>query len=140
MRFEFLNIEDIDHFINCALKIEKLQKNNTSHPRIKWFVITDQSDKIQNLIRNYEHKILFVDDKIGHIAYDPNAYEKTILDIELLSYCDEIILTGGSTFGFIGSIKRQKRPYFVEGKRTKNECKLLDFSKPARKPNGFSTY
>lgn len=139
MRFEYLDKADIEHFINCALKIEnnifKLNKRT-----VKWFIITDQYAKIEYLIKTYKNKILTGDGKIGHVAYESDSYERALFDIELLSYCNEIILTGGSTFGFIGSIKNQKRPYYVEGKRSMNMCKLLDFNAPARTPTGYAMF
>ena len=53
---------------------------------------------------------------ITHIIDNPNGYEKAIVDMELLSRCDEIIITGGSTFGFVAAMKSRKLPYFVNGK------------------------
>ena len=46
---------------------------------------------------------------------DPAGYEKAIIDVELLSRCDELIITGGSTFGFIAGMKSLKMPYYVNG-------------------------
>ena len=44
-----------------------------------------------------------------HISDDPNGYYRTFLDVELLSKVnDELIITGGSTFGFVAAIKTQK--------------------------------
>jgi hypothetical protein len=140
MRFEYLNQEDIQTFVNCALKIENDNKTRIGNRKVKWFISTDQNAQIQNLLNRYSDRILTGEGKIGHVAFESDAYERAILDIELLSHCNETILTGGSTFGFIGSLKSQKIPYFVEGKRSSNECKLLDFHAPARRPAGFSVF
>lgn len=140
MRFHYLNQEDIQTFINCALKIEKENKINIASRKVKWFISTDQNYQIQILLKNYSDKILVGEGKIGHVAFESDAYERAILDIELLSHCNETILTGGSTFGFIGSLKSQKMPYFVEGRRYSNVCKLLDFHAPPRTPTGYSIY
>lgn len=138
IRFDFLNQKDINRFINCALKIER--KNKNLNRLIKWFILSDNNNTIQSLINSHGGKILVNEGKIGHIAFEANTYERAILDIELLSYCNEIILTGGSTFGFISALKSQKRPYFVEGRRSKNTCKFLDFYAPARSPYGYSSF
>ena len=140
MRFEYLNQEDIQTFIKCALKIEKDNRANIGNRKVKWFISTDRKDRIQNLIRQYGNKMLVGNGKIGHVAFAGGTYERTLLDIELLRYSNVTVLTGGSTFGFIGSLKSQKIPYFVEGRRSSNECKLLDFHAPARRPAGFSVF
>ena len=139
-RFHYLNKEDIQTFIKCALDIENNNKINVSNRKVKWFISTDQDTYIEDLFKRYSDKILRGEGKIGHIAIESDAYERAILDIELLSYCNETILTGGSTFGFIGSLKNQKIPYFVEGRRSFNGCKLLDFNAPARTPIGYSIF
>lgn len=138
IRYEFLNQTDIKRFINCAKKIER--KKKTVNQAIKWFIVSENNTQLQMLKKKYGEKILINEGKIGHIAYESNTYERALLDIELLSNCDEIILTGGSTFGFIASLKSQKKPFFVEGRRSKNSCKFLDFNAPARSPDGFSSF
>ena len=140
LRFNYLNHEDIQTFIKCAFEIEKHNKIYNSNQNVKWFISTDESAKIRNLIKRYSNKILRAKGKIGHIALESEAYERAILDIELLSHCNETIITGGSTFGFIGSLKNQKIPYIVEGRRSSKECKLLNFYAPARTPIGYSLF
>ena len=61
-------------------------------------------------------------------------YEKTILDNELLSRCDEMIITGGSTFGFLAAIKSQRMPYHVN--IGMHKCQRAQLSRP---PAYFAT-
>lgn len=136
-----MNQEDVQIFINCALEIENDNKINIGNRKVKWFISTDENAQIERLLKRYSDKILTGEGKIGHVSFESDAYERTILDIELLSNCNETILTGGSTFGFIGSLKSQKLPYFVEGRKSSNRCKLLNLHAPARTPTtGYSIF
>lgn len=72
--------------------------------------------------------------EIDHIVSNPNGYGRAIFDVEMLSRCDEIIITGGSTFGFIATLKAQKMPFYVEGKRLMKECREFNLSAPPTTP------
>lgn len=69
LRFHYLNQEDIRTFINCALKIERENKINIANGKVKWFISTDQYDKIRNLLKRYSNKILIGEGKIGHVNF-----------------------------------------------------------------------
>jgi hypothetical protein len=126
LRVEFLNetAKDVEKFIDCALGIEKTVK---SKKPVKWFVASDKNrifDKISQLMPN---KTVFTTNGTARHGKGNGENEHTIkafLDIELLSLCDEIIQTSGSTFGFISVIKAQKLPYYVNGTdRCGDRCK-----------------
>lgn len=137
IRLEFLKIQDIYSFIECAKKIESQE---LSGKRVKWFVSSDQKwiiDKIKNETMNIRDKVITGVGKIGHIHYDSNAYERAVLDVELLARCDRLILTGGSTFGFVAAFKTRRRPYFIDLGR---QCDLFDFSAPSRRPTGEAVF
>ena len=76
---------------------------NSCYKGFKWFISTDTEKLYAKLAKtNYWKKIIYVNEslgRIGHVENDSSAYIRTILDIELLSKCNEIIMTGGSTFG-----------------------------------------
>ena len=74
-----------------------------------------------------------------HISDDPNGYYRTILDVELLSKVDELIVTGGSTFGFVAAMKAQKMPWVVDFKKELNKkCRVMTFKSPgSRKKNDY---
>lgn len=139
-RLFYLDNDDIEYFLNCALDIEYQNKEIIGERQVKWFISSDDDVFIENLKNNYTDKIVTGEGKIGHVVLDPNAYERSILDIELLSKCDEMIITGGSTFGMMSSIKSQKRPYYFEGKRLMNDCKILRFFSPPITPNGAAIF
>ena len=77
------------------------------------------------MVALYPLKTLVGNGTIKHVADDSHGYERTLVDIDLLSKCDEMIHTGGSTFGFIAAMKSFKLPYFIDGKRNQLKCNKL---------------
>ena len=147
IRVEFLKSEDIYSFIRCAQEIELQEANQVKGKKIKWFVSSDESwvvEKIKNEISNSSNKttekVFGFKGKIGHVLFDEKAYERAILDVELLGRCDRLVLTGGSTFGFVAAFKSGRRPYFVDGWRQMKKCALFDFSAPSRRPTGEAVF
>jgi hypothetical protein len=120
LRYFYLNrLFDTMKFIDCALQIENehgLKNNFNKNSKFRWFISSDTQSHIDELLIVYGDRLFTVNGTITHINDDPNGYEKAIIDVELLSRCDEIIMTGGSTFGFVAAMKNMKLPYFVNGK------------------------
>ncbi|CAF0773369.1 unnamed protein product [Brachionus calyciflorus] len=141
-RLEYLNEDDdIGRFVKCAEYIQRLNKVSN---RVKWFVTSD-SERIFKLLKKFTKGIEIVRGrgKIGHIIEDPHNYYRTIMDNELLSRSNEIIITGGSTYGFVASMKKGKLPYYIEGKREyeaneNEECKIMTFNRGPRNHYGDS--
>lgn len=140
MRFQFLDVKDANKFVNCAFEIEARNRHIIGSRVIKWFISSDSNLMVKNLSTAYPDKVFTTKEKLGHIRDDQWAYEKTLIDIELFSRCHELVITGGSTYGFMASIKSQKRPHYVEGKRSMPECKLFQFYAPPRRPEGQSLF
>jgi hypothetical protein len=93
---------DLNTFIDCALMIEENVKTSLKYNvKFKWFITSDSKSIIDKLISNHKmNKIIVVaNGTIGHVELDKNAYQRALIDNELLSKCNEIIITGGSTFG-----------------------------------------
>jgi len=102
---------------------------------VKWFVTSDDKLRLDRLVSQYPNKIIVSNGTIGHIFYNKDAYERSILDIELLAKCNLIILSGGSTFGFIAGMKQKRMPYYVDGWRSKDpKCEMVRLSKPSMRP------
>ncbi|CAF0917356.1 unnamed protein product, partial [Brachionus calyciflorus] len=134
-RFEFLKKSDISKFIECANFIEK--KNNVK--KVKWFVTSELDDIFEILDQEFGNKIISGKGRIGHIEYESRNYARTIMDAELMSRSNEIIITGGSTFGFLSAIKKKILPYFIEGKRWSiGPCKRATFNYGPLNPYGYS--
>ena len=77
------------------------------------FINIDSKDVITRLIGEYPDKIISTDGHIGHVENDHEAYETSIMDVELLSKCNEI--TGDSTYGWVAAMKMLKLPYYING-------------------------
>ena len=120
LRYYYLNkLFDTIKFIDCALQIERehnLKSSLNKKKRFKWFISSDTQSFIDEIFLVYGNRSFTANGTITHIIDNPDGYEKAIVDMELLSRCDEIITTGGSTFGFVAAMKRGKLPYFVNGK------------------------
>lgn len=133
--------EDISTFISCAREIETREKAKIGKKSIKWFVSSDEFwviDYIRN--RTKQELVSSRRTKIAHTVFDIEAYEAAILDVELLSRCDRLVITGGSTFGFMAAFKSQQMPYYVDGKRAWKSCALFEFSTPSRRPTGEAVF
>jgi hypothetical protein len=122
---QYVYKNEIKKFTDCALQIES--KTNTQKP-VKWFVVSDIGFVYHKLTIRMPNKTFFT----TNVDQLTNTYDKqttkTILDIELLSFCDEIVQTSGSTFGFVSAIKAQRLPYYVNGTRGcySNDCKEMN--------------
>jgi hypothetical protein len=101
---------------------------------VKWFVTSDEEDKLSRLIANYSGKIFTSNGTIAHFVSSTKGYLRTLLDIELMSRADEIIITGGSTYGFMSSLKSGKYPLFVNGRVKAKKCERFSFSNPSLTP------
>ncbi len=78
---------------------------------------------------------------MGHVEENPNAYQRAILDVELLAKCDELVLTGGSTYGFVAAMKRKKMPYYVNGNSAAMvKCERMTLARPSVTPGGSAVF
>lgn len=133
LRMLYLEIRDIDLFIECARHIEKQKRAITrAEYKVKWFITSDNQTIVEKLVEKYPDQIIVSEGLIGHIARGSNGYERALLDIQLLSMCNETILTGGSTYGFVAAMKSQSRPFVFEGKRNQTKCQRFEFFAPAK--------
>ncbi len=140
-RTYYLNVKkDVDVFLKCALQIEEnyMKNNQNKTMPVKWYISSDSNQLIKDLLKNYEQKIILGEGLIAHIASDKHGYDRAILDIELLSKTNELIITGGSTFGFIATMKQLRLSYFVNGKGSMNQCRRMLFSDTGTTGNNTS--
>jgi hypothetical protein len=159
LRYEYL-YDPIDtyQFINCSLELEKNLTNSLNNSQgefkskykgVKWFVTSDSESILNRLIKEFPNKIIVnTAGKINHIVkgYDTSmpidnfdAYARTIMDVELLSKCNEVILTGGSTYGFVAAMKMLKLPFYINGGHN-NKCVKTGLSKPSLNRNGQGVF
>lgn len=139
IRTQFLkrNDSDLKSFINCALQIEKMVSNNLT---FKWFLTSDSGKALKKITKIYPNKTIIGKGAIGHILWNKNAYFRTVMDSELLAKSDEIIITGGSTFGFVSSIRKGKLPFYIDGIDSNYPCKRMNFSHLPRSKYGSAIF
>ena len=103
LRYHYLSHKDTEKFINCSLEIEKdyLLNSKTSSSKInsfKWFIASDSQGEIDEITKNYPNKTFTTNEyALGHIVDNKQRIYRTMLDVELLSLCNELIVTGAST-------------------------------------------
>ena len=75
--------------------------------------------------------IIQITDKDNHGL---NYEERRIVDIDLLSKCDQLIVTGSSTFGYLAAIKSGRLPFGIDvltqGNKSVYECRPGDLAHP----------
>ena len=137
--------EDVSKFIECAKQIEMdyflLRNKSLNTNSFKWFLTGDSQVKLNKLLQMYPSKTFSTNKyHLGHIDEDKHGYFRSILDIELLSQCDELILTGGSTYGWIAAMKMLKLPFYVNGKTSSmTKCLRHNLSQPSTTNYGQKT-
>lgn len=135
LRTEFLDLEiDKLKFLNCALQIENeyLTANKNNSKRVKWYLSSDSEALLRKIFALYPEKAIVGKGDILHVDNNSNGYFRTLVDSGLLSKCDELIHTGGSTFGYVSAMRSYRVPYNLDGKSQQIKCFRTLFS--ANKP------
>ena len=146
LRYQYIDDAlDTHNFLKCALDIESNQNSSMlfklKYKGIKWFVTSDNSEVLNRLVNEHPDKIITTYGHIGHTGSDEKAYFRTIMDLELLSNCNELIITGGSTFGYVAAIKSKKFSYYINGgyvRQKMNKCVRDSLSDLSITNTGFS--
>jgi hypothetical protein len=131
LRYEYVNWNDTFAFIKCARWIEE---NLNENKRVKWFISTDNIKNLEKIKEMYPDKVIHANGTINHVHYSSAGYFRALLDLELLSRVDELVITGGSTFGFISVLIRGKYPYNVNGRHNMSTCELFNFKELPHTP------
>ena len=139
IRTHYLDVEkDVNVFIKCAIQLENAYLKMNGSKLTKWFLSSDSELVVRNLSASFPDKILLGEGLIAHVVENNKGYDRTIIDSELLSRTDNLIITGGSTFGFVAAMKRQELGYFVNGKGSMNDCQKVTFSRTGSTGNNFT--
>ena len=120
-------------FTDCAFDLE----HELAATSVKWFVTSD-SQPIIDMIRTWHpSRVIVVNGSIEHIGLGAkSAYLKSILDHELLTLCNQTIITGPSSYGFVASMKAGRMPYYVRGlNANETKCRKANFNDPPSAPN-----
>jgi hypothetical protein len=136
LRFGYLNGSDVDVFIKCAQQIEIRAGGEKS---FKWFVSADDETGLLALKKRFPDKVLHAEGEIIHTFFFASGYLKAVMDSELLALTDEMIITGGSTFGFVAAMKKLKYPWTVNGSVNAQRYERFSFGKPSPTPANYDT-
>ncbi len=101
------------------------------------------SDKIRSLIfQLYKDKSFRSNGTLDHTSLgSKDGFRCAVLDVELLSKCDEVIVTSGSTFGCLAAMKSLKMPYYVSGVSEKMmKCTTEDMRKISANQFGAASF
>ena len=106
------------------------------------FMTSDNADILSRIMRENQEirSMIAANETIGHIDETANGYPRTIIDVELLSRCDQLVITGGSTYGFVAAMKSQRAAYYVNGRSNMTECKLHELGKPSLTDTGYAVF
>ena len=143
LRTIYLDIEiDIMRFLLCALHIENEYLKNIKNKAkpVKWYISSDSEEVIKKIGLLFPEKTLYGNGSILHVADDSQGYYRTLIDVEMLSKCDELIHTGGSTFGFVSAMKSFKVPYFVDGKSKLIKCSRTSLGTSSQLSTGEAVF
>ena len=103
------DLNDTQELFKCAQDIERLLA--APFDNVKWFV-TSNSPKMLDNLDLVSNERIFMSEK--HIdMYEGDPFSKSILDMELLSRCDHIIVARPTSFGILASMKAKQLPYVV---------------------------
>jgi hypothetical protein len=143
LRTLYLDVEkDSLRFLNCAFQIENeyLRWSQSEAKPVKWYISSDSEDLLKKIVDLYPGKTLAGNGTILHVNSDSHGYYRTLIDVDLLSRCDELIHTGGSTFGFVSAMKSFKVPYFVDGKSKSMKCSRTTLGTSSQLPTGEGVF
>lgn len=126
---DYLNWQDYLIVFECANDIESILK-----VPVKWYVSADSNDLLMKIKNMFGDKIVHSNGSIAHIDINPDGYLRALIDIELLAKCDELIISGGSTFGLLAFLRSGEYPLFVNGRRNANKCERFSFANPSLAP------
>jgi hypothetical protein len=135
LRYEYVSWDDTKLFIDCALAIQaQINKKN-----VKWFLTTDYFEYLKLIEDEYSNKLIHTVNFAKENQID-SKYGVTILDNELMSMSDYLIISGGSTYGFVAAMRQNELPFYVNGRRNTEKCLKMKFSQPSITNLGFSVF
>ena len=106
--------------------------------KVKWFIASDNSENLGKIKKLWPDKVIHANGSISHVYSNQKGYMRAFIDVELLALCDELIITGGSTFGFVSVLRNGRYPLFVNGKFNAKKCDRFSFANPSRNPNSYA--
>ena len=147
LRYQYIDDKaDTPTFLNCAKQLETElfpslgDSFNRKYKGVKWFMTSDNELILNRLLTKNKHKAIVANETMGHVEENPNSYPRAIIDVELLSRCNELIITGGSTYGFVAAMKSLKKAYYINGRLNMSTCRLHELSRPSHTDLGTPVF
>ena len=127
--YRFLEPEDVELFWACA------EDFATGNAKYLVYVSTDDDGVKRAAAERFGSRLLAVDAKasFNHHEYNASADSSAlVVDHFMLSTCDHLVVTAGSTFGGMAAMRAGLVPHFVRGgAQSRNEtCKLASVTDP----------
>jgi hypothetical protein len=85
----------------------------------------DAAKAVNQLRLNSLQKVIVFNETL-----DVNDEMRRIIEIDLFSKCHQMIVTGGSTYGYVAAFKSNRLPYVVNGDTGMKKCIKTDISHP----------
>jgi hypothetical protein len=98
-------------------------------------VVSDVEEIITKAKQQFPELVIHTTGTITHTSSSLKGFRRALVDIELLSRCNDFIITGGSSFGFTSSLRSRRYPWYVNGKINAKSCERFIFSRPSRTNN-----
>jgi hypothetical protein len=131
MRSIFLSQElNTASFVECVLQLHEHVTFAMKIPdeKILWFVATDDESLAQMIRNHYPNRVITAVGSIGDATENGGFYRRAILDSELLSRCDDLVITGGSTFGLLAAMRAGRMPVYYNPSSDSNKCPRMTFT------------
>jgi hypothetical protein len=131
MRFSFMQKpHDLTKFLDCAIEHEKYveEKLKIESKSIKWFIAGDHEGDVETIRKGYPERVITTWGRIVDVGFTNEGYERVIIDNELLSKCDELVITGGSTFGAVAAMRAGRMPLYLNVELNNPNCSRMNFS------------
>jgi hypothetical protein len=108
-------LPQVDSFTHLALAVQKAR--GWSDEETGFLVATDVPEIVHDVRTALRGRVVVYMDKDMKVVYQPNENPGTVvdalIDMKLLSMCDEILITYGSSFGQIAAAWGGLKPYVL---------------------------
>ena len=111
-------------FVQCALHIEALSR--PGYVPARWFVVSEEPKVVKELLASeYASKLVRLDVDAANSALLERRDTRDLVNYELLSRCNAIIVANTSTLAFLAAMRARFKPYLVADADTKQCEKML---------------
>ena len=88
-------------------------------------MISEDANVVEKFRADHPGKVITFNETLGM-----DDETRRIVEIDLFAKCNEKVVTGGSTYGYVAVFKSGRLPYYVNGKINSSRCAKADISHP----------